>query len=141
MSDFPLADELAVRAALARYCHCCDDGDLDGVAALFAPDGLFTFGGRTARGTREILEFFQASSGKEEQRGKHLTVNVVVTPPATPGGTARVASDFVFLRFEEGRLVPALAGRYDDEFVRVDGQWRFASRQARLMRQPRTTQP
>ncbi|ABW12147.1 conserved hypothetical protein [Parafrankia sp. EAN1pec] len=134
MRDSALLDELAVQATLAHYCHRCDDGDLAGVVALFTPDGVFSFDGRTARGSQALLEFFQSSQGRPDQRGKHLTVNTVVRPD---GDVARSVSDFVFLRAGAEGLVPAIVGRYHDELVRLDGEWRIARREALSMEQPR----
>jgi uncharacterized protein (TIGR02246 family) len=134
MSAFTFADEFAVRATLARYCHACDDGDLEALVDLFTPDAVFTFGKYTAQGADGLRTFFGATSGSPEQRGKHLTTNIVVTPG---DGTARVASDFLFLSFVDGVLVPGLTGRYDDELVRVDGAWLFARRDVRRLSPPK----
>ena len=42
-----IEDEAAIRALVARYGFAVDDRDLEGVKALFAPDGSL----RTASGT------------------------------------------------------------------------------------------
>lgn len=128
MADFTVSDELAVRTTLARYCHRCDDGDFTGLAELFTPDGVFNYAGRTCTGRAAIVEFFQGSQARPEQRGKHLTANIAVEPAGDD--RVRVASDFLFLRRDGSRLVPAITGRYDDELVRVDGRWLFARRDA-----------
>ncbi len=127
MSDLDPAEEQAVRTLLARYCHLADDDDPAGVAALFTADGSFTFNGRTARGTDAIIRFLEGAS-RAGIRGKHLTTNTVVTA----GGDVRAVSDFLFVRFTDGKPVPDLVGRYHDTLVRVDGQWRFAERVVHL---------
>ncbi len=127
------SDDAAIRSTLALYCHRCDDGDIAGVVDLFIPDGIFTFGRTVARGSSALAEFFHASQGRPEQRGKHLTVNSVMEPGT---GVVRVVSDFLFLRLDENRIIPAMAGRYDDTLVRTAGRWQIARRDAVLMKRP-----
>ncbi|MCK9897789.1 nuclear transport factor 2 family protein [Frankia sp. AgB32] len=134
MTEVAVQDQLAVGAVLARYCHRCDDGDFAGLVALFTADGEFAYGGQTLRGPAEMIAFFERTQGRPEQRGMHLMVNTVLEP----AGADRVRStaDFVFLRYTDDRLAPAMAGRYLDDLVQVDGAWRIARREARLLDQP-----
>ncbi|OHV32858.1 DUF4440 domain-containing protein [Pseudofrankia sp. EUN1h] len=134
VTGLAIEDQFAVRATLARYCHRCDDGDLAGVVALFTADGVLVHGDRTARGTAQLLGFFQSAQSNPRQRGKHVTVNAVLEPGG--GGLVRVIADFVFLRFAGERLVPAITGRYHDEIVRADGAWRFARREVHTLERP-----
>ncbi|MFC5754464.1 nuclear transport factor 2 family protein [Actinomadura rugatobispora] len=133
MDDFTLEDELAVRTTLARYCRTCDDGDIAGVSALFAPDGVFAVPARNleARGTAAITACFEESQGPPERRGKHLTLNTVLE---TGNGRVTAVSDFLFLRPVGAQPVLAMAGRYDDEFVKIDGRWVFARREVQAGR-------
>jgi 3-phenylpropionate/cinnamic acid dioxygenase small subunit len=125
MSD--VANELAIRQLLATYCHHCDDGRFAELLQLFAPDGCFVRGATTITGHAALRAFFEDRQGRPEQRGRHLTVNTVVELDA---GRARALSDFVHFRFVDGRITPAVAGRYRDELVRMDdGRWRFARRE------------
>ncbi|CAO5242415.1 nuclear transport factor 2 family protein [Frankia sp. AgKG'84/4] len=64
MSEVEPADQFAVRATLARYCHRCDDGDFAGLVELFTADGVFVHGDQTVRGTAELLAFFEGTQGK-----------------------------------------------------------------------------
>lgn len=121
------ADILAVQATLARYCHRLDDGDIDGVLALFTPDGVFSYLGATAHGPDELRAFFARSQGTPELRGKHLTVNVDVQ---VDGDTATSRADFLYLRAGETGPIPQIAGRYEDDLRRIDGEWRIARRLA-----------
>lgn len=122
-----VADELAVLRTLAAYCHHCDDGQLAELVALFTPDACFVRGAIQVTGHAALREYFAERQGLPEQRGRHLTVNSVVD---LSGGTARALSDFVYLKYVDGRLAPFLAGRYRDDFVRSDdGRWRFTRRE------------
>lgn len=126
MAELAVADELAIRTVLARYCHRCDDGDITGLVELFTDDAVYTYDGRTAEGAAGIAEFFAPMRDHPERRGKHLTVNTAVDPEGPDAATA--VSDFLVLQLADGRPVPAMTGRYVDRFVRRDGGWRIARR-------------
>jgi ketosteroid isomerase-like protein len=128
--DFTVADELAIRTALARFCHRCDDGDFDGVGALFTPDCVFAFPayGIAANGPDAITELLEKSHSRPEQRGKHLTLNTVIE---SQGGRITSVSDYLYLNPVSPTPTPRLTGRYIDEFVEVDGQWLIARRDVR----------
>ena len=126
MDEASLQDELGVRRTLAAYCHLCDDGAFDELVALFTSDAALIYGERRARGPEEIHAFFSERQAIPEERGKHLTMNTVVD---VQGDRARALSDLLYLKFVDGVLTPWVTGRYRDELVRVDGQWRFARRE------------
>jgi ketosteroid isomerase-like protein len=119
-----VADELAIRRALATYSQRLDDGDFAGLAALFTSDGTFDYSGQGTTG-RAQLEHWFATMNPPERLGKHLTLNVVVD---VDGDHASVSSDFLFLRLADGSITPAITGRYRDDFVRTDGRWLLRSR-------------
>jgi hypothetical protein len=122
-----LADELAIRRLLAAYCHHCDDGRFSELVDLFAPGASFVHGETKVAGHAALRGFFEERQGLLEQRGRHLTVNSVIDLDA---GTARVLSDFVYLKLVEGQFTLAVVGRYRDDFIRMeDGRWRFARRE------------
>jgi ketosteroid isomerase-like protein len=125
VTEEAVAAELGVRRALAEYCHRVDDGELAALVALFTPDGELHFGRLTLQGPDALMEFFTKRQGRPEQRGRHLTVNVVVD---VEGDAARAVSDYVHLMVRDGAPTPALAGRYRDELVRDGDRWRFRRR-------------
>jgi hypothetical protein len=133
MGDHVTRDELAIIRTLAEYCMRCDDGDFASLVDLFTADGALGYSESEARGRAALLAFFESSQGLPEQRGKHITANFVIDLDGD-GATAR--SDFVFYRFVDGVFTPAIGGRYHDELVRDDGQWRFARREIRRMIPP-----
>jgi hypothetical protein len=127
--DTSASEELAIRRTLACYCHYIDDGRFADLVDLFAPDGSFVLGTIAATGRGELLGLFEERQGGPEQRGRHLTLNTVID---LVGTTARARSDFVFLKLVDGRPTPVGAGRYHDDLVQIDGQWRFACRRVDL---------
>jgi uncharacterized protein (TIGR02246 family) len=129
VSSHEAAEREAIATLLAEYCHLCDDGDFEGLADRFTDDGTFVFGDRTMTGRNALIRWFERTQSPE-RRGKHLTSNVAVT---IDGDRATVVSDYVFLTKVDGRPTPLIAGRYDDDLVRVDGRWRFRQRVATVM--------
>jgi len=125
--DASVAEELAIRRTLAAYCHHCDDGRFSELVELFTPEGSLVRGAMQLTGHAALREYLEQRQGLPEQRGRHLTLNTVVDIRTA---TARALSDFVYLKFVDGRLTPFLAGRYRDDLVRGDdGRWRFARRE------------
>ncbi|MCM3886204.1 nuclear transport factor 2 family protein [Frankia sp. R82] len=127
MSD-AVADELAIRDTLSRYCHLLDDGKLADVVALFTPDAVFAFGAEH-RGAAELTAFFEKSQGTAEQRGRHVTVNTVVE---IDGDSAVAVSDFLYFGLGSPAPEPRLIGRYTDTLARDGDRWRIARRDAVL---------
>ena len=125
-----VVDELAIRRLLAEYCHLVDDTRWDDLGELFTVDASFAFGRYGATGRAEILAWLLGTD-QAGIRGKHLTTNSVVE---VDGDVATAVSDFAFLAFDDGRLVPSLAGRYHDELHRVEGRWRIHRRDAVALR-------
>jgi ketosteroid isomerase-like protein len=121
-----MADELEIRRTLAEYCHRCDDGDFEGLVALFASDAVLVHGNVRASGHAEVRDFFVERQGLPVQRGKHLTMNTVVD---VDGDHARALSDFLYIQLVGGDVMPGSSGRYRDDLVRLDGVWCFARRQ------------
>lgn len=128
-----MIDELAIRRLLAEYCHLTDDGRFEALVELFTEDGAFWFGDLGGVGRDTVRAWFEENQ-PARLRGKHLMTNSVID---IAGGRATVTSDFLFVAFEDGRLAPAMAGRYLDELVRIDGRWLIARREAVQLRRPR----
>jgi hypothetical protein len=66
---------------------------------------------------------------------KHVTTNAIVEVDEE-AGTATARSYYtLFQQLDDLPLQPILTGRYADEFERVDGRWRFTSRDYSLVDQ------
>ena len=122
----------AIADLVHAYAERIDEGDFDGVADLFA-DGEIVGGGVARRGRDEVLAMYVESTRRYEDgtpRTKHVTTNLVVAVDDA-AGTATARSYFTVLQAVPGALAlqPVIAGRYHDEFERVDGAWRFRRRE------------
>jgi uncharacterized protein (TIGR02246 family) len=126
-----LEDEREIRELLIRYAQCLDGRDFDGYANLFTEDGRWygRLGEAKGRdGIREMLldSFGPTPEGFVNTNNFHLMTNFLIE---IDGDTARADSRITyFARGKDNRPVPMLAGRYEDEFVRVEGRWLFSSR-------------
>jgi len=129
-----LEAEEAIRNLLVEYGRLLDAHDLPGYSKLFAREGAWTGSFGTARGPEEILAMLQKSMGSASAydpnrvRSIHLMSNFSIH---VDGERATATSRWTnFARTEDNKLVPRLAGHYNDTLVKEDGNWRFLSREA-----------
>jgi uncharacterized protein (TIGR02246 family) len=126
----PSDDVEAIRSLIHEYAERIDNGDLDGVAALFT-HGTWSSPGRGTplRGADQVR---RAYDGVILYDGTPSTKHVIsnVTIELMDDHTATARSYFTVLQARPDLpLQPIIAGRYHDRFERVDGRWRFADRQ------------
>jgi hypothetical protein len=123
-------DRDAIRALIHEYCFRLDDGDLDGVATLFADAEFSSSTNMTPRrGTAAVREMLAGVILYDDgtPRSQHMITNTTITFDADNAAASR--SYFCVLQSRPGfPLQPILAGAYVDQFARVDGAWRFAAR-------------
>jgi uncharacterized protein (TIGR02246 family) len=129
-----LEDEAAIRDLLVEYGRLLDTHDLVGYSKLFAREGTWTGSLGTAKGPEEILAMLQKSMGSapaydpDKVRSFHLMSNFLIH---VDGDRATATSRWTnFSRTDDNKLVPRLAGHYNDALVREDGKWRFLTREA-----------
>jgi len=126
-----MEDESRIRRMLIEYGAYLDAKDYRAYAALFAPDGVWQGGFGTFTGPAAIEAMLTANLGAPEpgfvnKANFHMLTNPLIT---IDGDRAHVESKYLFwTASSDSRPTPLLAGRYVDEFVRVDGQWRIARR-------------
>ena len=121
-----------IAALVYRYADLLDQGDLDGVAALFAHA---TWGSGTRhermRGTEQVRRMYDGVILYEDgtPHTKHVITNLVIEHEE--GATQATARSYftVLQARPDLPLQPIIAGRYHDRFEGVAGRWRFADRQ------------
>jgi SnoaL-like domain len=114
---------------LARYAFLLDEHEFEAVGELFAPDARFGSPGRTHTGREAIVANYRAlgqvyTITLHEARGFVLEFLDDDHARGEVLGFSEQASD--------GNTV-VTSFRYADEYVRLGGRWRFASRQVRTL--------
>ena len=126
MSD----DRGAIEGLLADYADLIDDGDFDGVGALFASGRVCDATGSViAEGADQVRALYETTTRRYPEgtpRSHHLVSNLAIT---IDGNEAVARSRFtVFQAVDGGDLRPIISGRYADTFTRTDSGWCFAER-------------
>jgi hypothetical protein len=120
-----LEDIEAIKKLKARYCAYCDNNyDADGLAALFTEDAIWDGGERLGRsaGREAIRTFFQGSSKRLPFAIHHVTNPFIEVHGDTATGRWYL---FQPCTRAEGNRAVWLAARYEEEYVRVRGEWKF----------------
>jgi hypothetical protein len=123
--------EQAILALLGRYGELQDAADFEGVAELFTHgafivDGLYETRGRDAVLARKVQHDHVHEDGT--LRTKHVVTNPIIAIDED-AGTATCRSYFtVYQQTGELPLQCIIAGRYHDDFRRIDGVWWFGDR-------------
>ena len=134
-----LEDREAIRELRAQYCALVDDGRYDElVDRLFAADASCDFRAADdslepmiSRGREEIRRFFKEQVDVLLRDMSHTVHNHRIT---LDGDEARGDCAFELTAIDAtngGEIVGA--GRYLDRYRRIDGTWRFAERNARMV--------
>lgn len=124
-------DELAIRRVLVDYSASQDARDYAAYAALFARNGEWVNGKTVHKGREAIhkmlVDLYGAPPpGYVNSESYHISSNAQID---LDGDRATVRSrHLLVMRGPRGEPVPALAGRYEDEFIREDGQWKILRR-------------
>jgi uncharacterized protein (TIGR02246 family) len=126
-----LEAESDIRRMLIEYGKFLDAKDFASYAALFAEDGVWTGGFGSFTGPAAIEKMLVENLGAPEagfvnKSNFHMLTNPVID---VQGDRASVESKYLFWSASpDNRPTPLLAGRYIDEFVKRDGEWKIARR-------------
>ncbi|HTD74588.1 MAG TPA: nuclear transport factor 2 family protein [Steroidobacteraceae bacterium] len=121
-SPLSAQDYFEIQQLYARYNIAIDNGDAEGWAATFTPDGAFN----TMVGHDALVGFVKM--WREKLNGatrKHWNNNLQVT------GDSREASAFVYLMLVDFSTKPATiltTGTYTDSLIKTKDGWRFTKR-------------
>jgi hypothetical protein len=122
-----MADREAIRDIPVRYCDHVWQGNLEGMLDLFAEDGAFIVPGRerevVSRGRDELRKMYQRAIGDLTPR-PYIHNHVV----NLQGKTKATGRCYVELRSAARQMEWIATGYYDDEYVKVGENWKFASR-------------
>ena len=121
-----LEDIEAIKQLKARYCSLCDDGyDADALAELFTEDAVWDGGALgVAVGREQIRRFFENTP-----KVMPFAVHMVTNPSIEIEGDSARGRWYLFQAATFKPADSAIWGsaRYDEEYVRCDGEWKFRS--------------
>jgi len=126
-----LEDELAIRRVLVDYSATQDARDYAGYAALFAREGEWVNGRTVHKGRDAIYKMLVDLYGTPPPGFVNTdSYHIVSNPEINVNGDRATARSrhLLVLRGPNGAPTPALAGRYEDEFIREDGKWKILRR-------------
>jgi uncharacterized protein (TIGR02246 family) len=125
---YQVADELSVRALAEAYTDAVNCRDADGMAAVFAPDGVIEKPGfgEPVRGIEKIKKRYQRLHGERDFLFQMIHSGVVKFD-AEDRARARWWFSEVKKTAGDGPWLQIM-GVYQDDAVRLDEGWRFARR-------------
>jgi uncharacterized protein (TIGR02246 family) len=125
----PIAEQVAIRALIDDYADAVFRGDAQDWGACWAEEGRWSLMGHTVTGREQIVGMWQqamAGFGFVAFFGQHGGIAV-----SGNRATGRVYTHEV-LQNHDGSISRPV-GRYEDEYVRIDGRWLFAARTYTLL--------
>lgn len=128
-------DRARIEDLQARYLFAMDFRDPVAYAATFAEDGVLDFGGGQVKGRQAIHDMVARmrdmaatqKPGEGPPKGRHSITSMVINVD----GNKATAAAYWFLMVNdnpERRAQLDSYGHYEDELVKVDGQWLFSLR-------------
>lgn len=123
MFSGPIEDRLAIRELHDSYCDAVLRFDADDWGALWAEDAVWSLMGTEVVGRDNIVNLWNGAMSQFD------AVSFLGIP-----GTMEITGDTAAGRYQTHEVLvengePRIAGgRYDDEFVKVDGRWLYQKR-------------
>jgi hypothetical protein len=124
----------AYRRLAAHYAHAADRGTGDDMAALFAEDGVVVSPEATLQG-RSSISRIPAMLRDMFAATRHEILQQTIVPQGNNAWCGETYCNALHLLRPAGdgpRQVLVWAIRYQDEFKRADGDWRFVRRELAL---------
>lgn len=126
-----IEDRENIKELKARYCAVCDDDhNPANITKLFVEDGIWEGGGfGQAQGHAAIRDLFK-NFQQLISFSQHMVMNPII---AIDGATAKATwyflGPFTFRKNNEAKWT---AVRYDDDYVKVNGEWKFKHLRAHI---------
>ncbi|MEO9467797.1 nuclear transport factor 2 family protein [Parasphingorhabdus sp.] len=123
MFSGPMEDRLAIRELHDSYCDAVLRTDPDDWGALWTEDAVWSLMGTEVVGRENIVNLWNgAMSAFDAVSFLGIPGSLEVTGNTATG---RYQTHEILVENGEPRIA---GGRYDDEFVKIDGQWLYSKR-------------
>jgi len=126
-----IEDRENIKELKARYCAVCDDDhNPANITKLFVEDGIWEGGGfGQAKGHAAIRDLFK-NFQQLISFSQHMVMNPIIE---IDGNNAKATwyflGPFTFRKDNEAKWT---AVRYDDDYVKVNGEWKFKHLRANI---------
>lgn len=131
MSDGEPADREEIRLLMARYNINGDRARVAELAATFIENGVLSFPGNRLEGRAAITDMLGGTPGTPRARDPRHSFtrhNLTTSLVEIDGDSATGRTYFMVMT----NIGLDHSGHYADHLVKVDGAWRFASRDVRI---------
>jgi hypothetical protein len=131
-------DRALIEDLQSRYLFAFDFGDPEGYAGTFTPDGILDFGQGEVKGRAAIAKFIEdgrkrqlearanVKAGERPSVGRHIINNMVIK---ITGDKAHGVAYWTHMTSgSNGRGTVDFFGHYEDDMVKVNGEWLFSRR-------------
>jgi hypothetical protein len=119
-----LEDIEAIKKLKARYCaHCDNNYDADGIASLFTKEAVWDGGSFGKHEGQEAIRIFFRGAPQIFPFAIHQVMNPIIEVK----GEQATGSWYLFqpATLAEGDQAVWLAARYEEEYVKMGGEWKF----------------
>lgn len=128
-----LVSQREIEQLIFRMGYHLEAGEFDAVGELLqhATFGADRIGRRAFRGRDEIRDQYRRTNivyPEGGRRTKEIYTNILVEIDLDAGRARSTTSFTVAQQIPGGRFELLVAGRYEDEWERVDGAWRWSDR-------------
>ena len=119
-----LEDIEAIKNLKARYCAICDDDhNPDKIATVFAEDGIWEGGDfGKAQGHQAIRKLFESFKQLISFSQHNLMNPIIEVDGDRAKGTWYLMGPFTFREKNDAKW---LAARYEDDYVKINGEWKY----------------
>ncbi len=119
-----IEDVEAIKKLKARYCAICDDNhDPEKITGLFTSDAVWESEGiGVHQGHAAIRALFQRFQARISFSQHNVMNPIIEVDGDTASGTWYFLGPFTF---RKGNRAMWLAARYEEQYVKIDGQWKF----------------
>ncbi|HKA01246.1 MAG TPA: nuclear transport factor 2 family protein [Candidatus Solibacter sp.] len=119
-----LEDIEAIKKLKARYCSVCDDDhNPNEIVKLFAEDGIWEGAGMGAHKGHAAIRALFESFKERISFSQHNVMNPIIEVDGD-----RAKGQWYFLgpfTFRKGNRQMWLAARYEEDYVKKNGEWKF----------------
>ena len=120
-----VSSELAIRNLVARTADAVTNRDLETFGKMWAADAVWTVGDNQAKGVERIVQFL---SGAFERLPAIVQVAQAGFITHLAGDKAGGIWPVLELQSASDGKETMLVGRYEDHYIRIDGEWFFSAR-------------